>query len=274
MQLAADTKIAAIIKANPAAVEAIAGISSHFEKLRNPLLRKLLAARVSIADAARIGGCQVEHIYEKLAPPGFMADVPSSTASPKTTAAATVPWPYFLQALPPGKLVTQDVHQKIASGNDPFRLIMDAVKDMSPDKALLLVNTFEPTPLLAILQKKGFCHFTDTISPELVHTYFWKETADALPSPETQLIATAENFGDLLAAYTGKVRCLDVRHLEMPQPMVTILQQLEQLSNSEALYVLNKRVPQFLLPQLQERGFSVSMKEAGLDQVYLLIYKK
>ncbi|MDX5436888.1 MAG: DUF1858 domain-containing protein, partial [Pontibacter sp.] len=56
MEIAANTKISAILKANPDAIEAIAAINRHFEKLRNPLLRKILASRVTIADAARIGG--------------------------------------------------------------------------------------------------------------------------------------------------------------------------------------------------------------------------
>jgi|GEM_PF-6123362 len=40
-----DTKIAALLKANPDALEAIIGISPGFKKLRNPVLRKILAAK-------------------------------------------------------------------------------------------------------------------------------------------------------------------------------------------------------------------------------------
>lgn len=274
MNLAANTKISAILKANPAAIEAIASISSHFEKLRNPLLRKILASRASIADAARIGGCRVEDFYEKLAPLGFTTSHTLATEKPEINPQAAAAKPDFLRQLPPQSITTLDVRENIATGNDPFRLIMDAVNKLDATHALLLLNTFEPTPLLAILKKKGFSHFVEIAGPQLVHTYFWHETASKpLPEQVPQPGIDAA-FEDLLADYAGKVRRVDVRHLEMPQLMVTILQELAQLPETEALYVLHKRVPQFLLPQLQERGFAISIKEAGPGEVYLLIYKK
>lgn len=270
MNLAASTKISAIIKANPAAIEAIANISAHFEKLRNPLLRKILASRVSIADAARIGGCQVEDFYRQLAPLGFTT---AATAVSELIPVAAAAKPEFMRQLPTSKITTLDVREDIAAGKDPFRLIMDAVNTLDQTQALLLVNTFEPTPLLVMLRKKEYQHFVEYLGPELVHTYFWRETA-AVPVPEEVPASSSENFDALLATYGGKVRHVDVRHLQMPQPMVTILGELEKLPADEGLYVLHQRVPQYLLPQLQERGFTLSIKEAGRGEVYLFIYRK
>ena len=50
----ANTKIAAVIKQHPEAMEAIISISPRFEKLRNPLLRKLMAGRTSLAMASKL----------------------------------------------------------------------------------------------------------------------------------------------------------------------------------------------------------------------------
>lgn len=74
-------------------------------------------------------------------------------------------------------------------------------------------------------------------------------------------------------AYEGKLVHLDVRHLEMPQPMVSILSHLETLPAGAALYVTHRQVPQFLLPKLQERGFAVAIQQAEPGEVFLLIYK-
>ena len=71
MKIDQYTKISQLINANPAVIEAIASINRHFEKLRNPILRKILASRVTIADAAKIGGTTVQQFYEKLGPLGF-----------------------------------------------------------------------------------------------------------------------------------------------------------------------------------------------------------
>ena len=52
MIINANTKIAAVLKHRPEALEAIIGINPKFKKLRNPLLRKLMAVRRSRAVAA------------------------------------------------------------------------------------------------------------------------------------------------------------------------------------------------------------------------------
>ncbi|WP_276498991.1 DUF2249 domain-containing protein [Pontibacter litorisediminis] len=271
MNIAANTKISALIKENPAAIEAIASINKHFEKLRNPLLRKVLASRVTIADAARIGGCEVERFYEKLAPLGFTAN--GNAAAEKPMLAPAVAAPGLPAALSKLAVNTLDVCQDIATGNDPFLKIMDAVEHINEASALRIINTFEPTPLIAILQKKGYSSFTEVKSPDLVYTYFWlAKAAEALP--EEGIEPAENNFKEQLARFAGKVKRVDVRHLEMPQPMVTILGELENLPAGEALYVVHKRVPQYLLPQLQERGFEVAINEVGPNEVYLLIYRE
>ncbi|OKL42020.1 DUF2249 domain-containing protein [Pontibacter flavimaris] len=274
MRIAANTKISALIKENPAAIEAIASINRHFEKLRNPLLRKVLASRVTIADAARIGGCDVERFYEKLRPLGFTVSDETTTKgmTQSQSIPATTGMPAFLVELPAERLLQLDVREDIATGSDPFLKIMDAVDGIDATNALLIINTFEPTPLIAILKKKGYGYFTDTKSPDLVYTYFWLEKAPEATAVES--IAPAGNdFEKTLARFAGKVKRVDVRHLEMPQPMITILGELENLPTEEALYVVHKRVPQFLLPQLEERGFKVAINEVGPNEVYLLIYR-
>lgn len=272
MIIAANTKISALIKENPAAIDAIASINKHFEKLRNPVLRKILASRVTIADAARIGGCEVEAFYQKLEPLGFISEHKQTTTAMQPAKAIVTTLPPYLAQLPEEQLVTLDVRQDIATGNDPFRKIMSAVGGITADKALLIVNTFEPTPLIAILKKKNLRHFTEVKAPDLVHTYFWKEGDTIVTETET-IAPPANNFDAAVLRFAGKVKRIDVRHLEMPQPMVTILGELEVLPAGGALYVVHKRVPQFLLPQLEERGFQVTINEVGPNEVNLLIYR-
>jgi len=54
MEINENTKISTIIAHNPDAIEKIVSIAKHFEKLRIPVLRKVLASRVSIKQAAKI----------------------------------------------------------------------------------------------------------------------------------------------------------------------------------------------------------------------------
>lgn len=268
MEIAANTKISALIKANPEAVEAIASINRHFEKLRNPLLRKILASRVTIAEAARIGGCQVDVFFEKLEPLGFTVSQRTPESAP-VSAAATVP--AFLAQLPSAAIRVLDVREDIETGNDPFLKITDAVEALDTDSALMLINTFEPTPLIAILGRRGFSAYTEEKAPDLVHTYFWLK--DAVATMPEQAPVTGHDFDARLIRFGEKVKRVDVRDLEMPLPMVTILHKLEELPQGWALHVIQRRVPKYLLPQLQERGYTYAINKLAPEEVYLRIYK-
>ncbi|HET6615716.1 MAG TPA: DUF2249 domain-containing protein [Dehalococcoidia bacterium] len=53
-----------------------------------------------------------------------------------------------------------DVRPDIAAGEEPFKKIMSAVGALAPEQSLVLINSFEPTPLYAVMQQRGFSHET------------------------------------------------------------------------------------------------------------------
>jgi uncharacterized protein (DUF2249 family) len=271
MKISPATKISAIIKANPAAIDAIASINRHFEKLRNPLLRKVLAPRVTIADAARIGGTAVAAFLNKLEAIGFEVEQASPAGANGPAGSTTLP---NLPADLPAEVVPLDVRSILQAGQDPFNGIMAALKALQPNQALQLINTFEPTPLFSIIEKKGFCYHSSYLAPNLVHTYVYRQaTASVSPLKENQKKVATAVFQEVVEELTGNLREVDVRDMEMPQPMITILETLEQLDASQTLLVHHRRVPQFLMPQLRERGYSYMIDEWGPDQVQILIFK-
>ena len=69
------------------------------------------------------------------------------------------------------------------------------------------------------------------------------------------------------------MQTVDVRNLEMPKPMLTILDALGHLPSETALFVYHKRIPVFLLPELKERKFDYRIKEISDGEVHLLIFK-
>ncbi|HYB41548.1 MAG TPA: DUF542 domain-containing protein [Candidatus Methylomirabilis sp.] len=64
---------------------------------------------------------------------------------------------------------------------------------------------------------------------------------------------------------------LDVRGLEPPQPMVRVLEQLEQLGPGAELEVRHDRRPVFLYPQLEKRGFQheTDQPQPGLVRIVI-----
>lgn len=266
MIINANTKIAALLKAHPGSLDAIVSITPKFEKLRNPLLRKLMAGRTSIAMAAKISGCGVNAFYEKLRPLGFEID--------DTVAAEAVkshPVPAFLHKVREENIVSLDVRPIIEGGQDPLKNIMDAVKQVPVGGALKVINSFEPTPLIKLLEKQGYASFVDNVSEDTIETWFYKEIEGTINIPEGA--ANSEDWDAVMERYSGKMTDVDVRELQMPLPMHTILESIETLPADKALFVYHKRIPVFLLPELKERGFDYRIKEISDGQVRLLIFK-
>lgn len=255
-----DTKISTIIKANADAIEAIASINPHFNKLRNPILRKILASRVTISEAAKIGKCSMECFAEKLRPLGFDLKCGElcDNQEPKDTHNHIE------------HHTVLDVRDDLAKGNDPFNIIMKALADVKTGETLLLVNSFVPFPLIKILERKGYTITIRQLADDIVHTYLQKPGHNV---PDGIDDTTGyQPFEELVKQYEGKMVVTDVRHLPMPQPMLHILQQLEQLPSGNALYVHHKKIPMFLLPELKQNGYKYAIKEDA-GAILMLIYK-
>lgn len=266
MIINSNTKIAAILKQSPAALEAIISVNPKFEKLRNPLLRKLMAARTSIAMACKISGNNPGEFFARLEPLGFKI---KETSAPDINEERPVLPPFF-SAIKPEDVIEFDVRPIIDAGSDPLRLITEKVKALPKGSVLKIINSFEPLPLILLLKKQGFEYYADKINEQLVETYFYKkEGAEILLNEAT----SATDWDDCIKFFSDKIQTIDVRNLEMPKPMLTILDALEHLPSEAALFVYHKRIPVFLLPELKERKFDYRIKEISDGEVHLLIFK-
>lgn len=264
----ASTRISQLIKAHPEALEAIAGMDPKLQKLRNPFLRRALAGRTTIAMASKITGCKINDFFDRLKPLGFKIDVdPGAIKEEKTEL------PVFIRSLAKDQIIDFDVRDLLASGKDPLNPILEKVNALSPGEALRVINTFKPVPLINMLEKKGFGIYADGISDDRVETYFYKKSEGTTADMET-----AENLSDgwedIWQRFDGNLIHVDVRQLEMPRPMLTILEELDKLPVDKALYVYHKRIPVFLLPELGDRKFDYRIKEIGDGEVRLLIFKE
>jgi uncharacterized protein (DUF2249 family) len=267
LYLNANTKIAAIIKQHPGALEAIISISPKFEKLRNPILRKLMAGRASISMACNMAGCSIDSFYDALKPLGFEID-----EFIKPVAVKRKELPSFLTTLQQDNLIALDVRPLLASGKDPLTMITEKVKTIKAGEVLKIINTFEPLPLMKLLEKQGFEMYADVVNDNLVETYFYKSTATPINNFETTDVAS-NGWEEILNKFAGKLQTIDVRLLEMPLPMHNILEALYNLPGDNALFVYHKRIPVFLLPELTERKFDYRIKEISDGEVHLLIFK-
>jgi len=259
-----NTKISKILKENNDAIETIASINKHFLKLKNPVLRRVLAPRVTVQDAAKIGKTTSNEFLKRLEAIGFEVEFENETTNDKTLTVTDT------------KLINRvvlDVRPTIASGADPFKEIMQAVKSLNEDETLQIINVFEPIPLINILKEKGYKTWTDTINENEYHTFFTKESAASHKEIVASMPIDEGSFDEKLASFGGNIKEIEVRHLEMPEPMVTILDEIENLPNNYVLLVNHKKVPQFLLPELKTRNYLWMTKEIEKGHTLLIIYK-
>ncbi len=265
------TKISTLIKVNKDTNEVIASIGSHSNKLKNPLLRKILAPRVTVEDVARIGKCDVTVILKKLADIGFEIETSPMFEEEKNEISQNSA---ILEAIKSSKFTTLDVRPALAKGEDPFKNIMEALKTLQEGYALEVINTFEPTPLIKIVNSQGYMSMVETKN-DIVFTYFLKvaKTEEMQPSDTAIFKISYDEFEEKKAHCKKEINEIDVRNLEMPLPMLTILQKLEELKENEALYVHHKKTPQYLLPELKERKFKTWITEIDNENVKLLIHK-
>ena len=275
MSINERTKLSELLKHHPDALEAIVSLSPDFKKLRNPVLRALMAGRTIIVMASKMGGIGPSDFFRALEALGFESEASQGSLSQEPVP-KNIPRPEALKSLAAERLVSFDVRSILADGKDPLRPIQQRVKSLKAGEVLLIVNTFEPVPLIKVLEKQGFQSHVEVLAPDRVETYFYRLEGEGAPMGEVQVGeeegSTSGDWEPLLERFAGNLEEIDVRHLEMPMPMMTILEALETLPQGKALYVYHKRIPVFLLTELRERNFDYRIREVGDGEVYLLIF--
>lgn len=276
MVIRPDDRVADVLRRDERLVEVFAAASPVFERLRNPGLRRVMARLVSVQQAARIAGVDAAALVDRLnaalaAAPSAAAAAdlrPPSKASMPNPADSAVPTP--LASVPPERLVDLDVRDDLRAGREPFSRIMTARQTVPPGGVLRLRAIFEPVPLYAVMQKFGFTHWTERLADDDWRVWFHRPGAEAgaAPAADAPLASAA---ADPVAPAGGEVVVLDVRGLEPPEPMLRTLAALEALPRGATLVQLNVRVPQFLLPRLEEAGFAYEIREQSDELVRLFI---
>ncbi|HKJ02887.1 MAG TPA: DUF2249 domain-containing protein [Longimicrobiales bacterium] len=181
--------------------------------------------------------------------------------------------PWQLAIIPEEMVVEVDVREDLRSGQEPFARIMAARGRVSEGGALAVRAIFEPVPLYRVLGSQGFLHHTEELGDEDWRVWFYRPSREEVapaPSPGDEDDRRGTHRPDTVEG-DGDVVVLDVRGLEPPEPMVRTLAALEDLPEHATLLHLNVRVPQLLLPLLEERGCSYEVREQEPELVRVFI---
>jgi uncharacterized protein (DUF2249 family) len=251
--ITADTNLGGLLDEHPELVEVLAGRHDHFARLRNRLLRRVMAPRVTVGQAAGLAGVPVAELVTTLRRAiGEPEEAPPAPPAPPVTDSG--PRPAALDRL---RAVEVDVREDIRRGQEPFARIMAAAKALGPAEALVIRAPFEPVPLYDVLGRRGLAHWTEQPVPGDWRVWFHRGAPAPAPVAPASTPAAAAT--------------LDVRGLEPPLPMVRVLERLDALEPGGVLTVLHERRPLFLYPQLDERGFrhETDEPEPGLVRIVI-----
>lgn len=168
--------------------------------------------------------------------------------------------PDFIETAPKLEL---DVRPSLASGVDPFSLIMKNIETLEDGQMLHLINSFEPLPLYNVLGKRGFNHFTENIDG-VFNVYFFKgEPQSTTPASETSPVSKIETVVEI-----------DVRELTPPEPMMVILEKLRQMDEKSILLVHHHREPMMLYEKLEEIGWEAVTNKINDNYYKVVITRK
>jgi uncharacterized protein (DUF2249 family) len=159
-----------------------------------------------------------------------------------------------------------DVREDLRAGREPLQKIMAAASSVEPGEVLVVRATFEPRPLFQVLGMKGFEAWSERLAEEDWKVYFLRK-----PKHEG---CGCGGHGHGEAKQPGQLLTLDVSQMEPPQPMIEILQKIQELGPKDILEVSHHREPVPLYPQLEESGFDHSIEKLGEHQFRLRIWRK
>lgn len=153
-----------------------------------------------------------------------------------------------------------DVRPALRAGEEPFQAIMDAVSTLAPGQSLRLIAPFRPVPLFSVMANRGFA-----ASDRAIGNGEWEVTFSPVAIEQNDSEGLAIGSSPSAVSWGAPIEELDLRDLDPPEPMVRILEALEDLQPGDVLFALLAREPVFLFPELakREHEWAGNFDEAG-----------
>jgi hypothetical protein len=274
----ASDKLQSLFERDERLIDVVASHSPQLAKLRHSPMRRIMARVTTVAQAARLCRMSTDSLVRDLNRAIGIDTVSGDMTGDATDAAdeaSATPW-----SVPSSLSVVElDVREELSKGGEPFSRIMGAVGGLGEREVLHLRAPFEPVPLFAVMQKRGFAHKAEQHADDDWSVWFFRQElaaefpAAATTSASLAAAAPSSTQAGVESAPARSEVWLDVRDMEPPEPLVRTLEALESLPAESVLVQLNVRVPQFLLPILRERGFHFTIEEPQPDEVHVRIWR-
>lgn len=162
------TKIYDLLEAYPQVEEVLIGAAPQFKKLKNPVLRKTIAKITTIAQAAIVGGINVE-VLVNLLRDEVGQNVELFKEEEMTYNMQQPEW-YSEKAV----AATLDTKEMLNAGEHPVHEVLGAIKKLNDGEILKVIFPFVPAPLIDKSIGLDYKHWMIQVGDDEVVIYFSK----------------------------------------------------------------------------------------------------
>ncbi len=165
-----DTRLSQVLDSVPGALEYVIGLNPHdFNRLRNPVLRRYMANRISLGRVAAMTAVPEDEVVGQLRALAGQPDTPTLAAGvlPESSEEA----PSWMADVDYDAIRVVDLFQVDAVEGDPFPAISLAVRQLGPGEVLVIRHHWDPQPLYDIWSKMGMQWWAQQVGPDEWHVF-------------------------------------------------------------------------------------------------------
>lgn len=150
-----NTRLKEALGLDPRVVDYIVSLNPHdFQRLRNPLMRRLMSPRITLSRVAVMAGMPVGELLEGVAALGGVAVKDERREQPLPQSPEEEP--LWVSETDPAKIRTVDLLPlDDALEADPMLPVMREIKALFPGEVLLIKHRWEPQPFYDVWTKMG-----------------------------------------------------------------------------------------------------------------------
>jgi hypothetical protein len=169
-----DTKLSEALKANEEILEYIISLNPHdFERLRNPLMRKVMPVRITLR---RIAAMTKRNEQELLDHINKLAGLPLEKVDPNRPEPVQDEkhMPEWMTNLDQDKIKWANVLEGDEQLADPMPPINKVVNQLSPGEVVGIMHKWQPQPLFDIWEMRGLDFWSKQVGPDEWHIFVHK----------------------------------------------------------------------------------------------------
>ncbi len=167
-----QTKVGVLLEVYPQLEDTLLTLSPAFAKLKNPIVRKTIGRIATLGQVAEVGNIDAAYLITELRKAIGDNSVVNNEFPIELD---TIEKPKWLDK--ENVIFTFDACSIIESGASPMKAIIDNANKLNHKEVMLLITPFRPTPIIELLQNKGFMTWVEMINSQS-YTYIKRSILD------------------------------------------------------------------------------------------------